>query len=187
MATLATTDHSTLVPAGTWTVDPTHSGLGFEARHMMIAKVRGRFEEFTGSIASTAEGLSFEGLAEVASISTNEVQRDAHLRSADFFDGDAHPQVAFRSSAIEDVDGNAFTIVGDLTMRGVTRQVRLAARSLGAGIDPWGNERVAIEASGEVDRTEFGLTWNQALEAGGVLVGSKVKLLLEVSAVRQQG
>jgi polyisoprenoid-binding protein YceI len=174
------------VPPGTWKVDPVHSSVGFEVKHMMIATVRGRFTEFEGTI-DAHEDLSESrvyGSAHVASIDTGQPDRDAHLRGPDFFDAEHYPEIRFESSRIDSVEGNRYRVIGDLTIKGTTREVTLDATVQGAAVDPWGNERVGIAAEGVVDRTEFGLTWQQRLATGGLLVGEEVKILLDVSAVR---
>ena len=174
------------VPSGTWTVDPAHSSVGFEVRHMMIATVRGQFREFEGTIMA-AEDLAesrVAGKANVASIDTGQVDRDAHLRSADFFDAEHYPDITFQSTRIEHVEGGMFRVVGDLTIRDQTHEIALATLVQGAGEDPWGNERVGLQARAVIKRTDFGLTWQQRLAGGGVLVGDQVTIVLDVSAVR---
>lgn len=183
MSTMATP--TTIVPQGTWNIDPAHSTIGFAVKHMMIATVRGRFADFSGALAVDADGAaSITGRIQAASIDTNEPQRDDHLRSADFFDVANHPELRFASTGIEPRGDGEFTIVGDLTIRGVTRQVTLDAEVQGAGVDPWGNDRVALSAQGRINRKDFGLNWNQVLETGGILVGEKVTLSLDLSTVR---
>jgi polyisoprenoid-binding protein YceI len=175
------------VPAGTWRVDPSHSSVGFEVKHMMIATVRGRFREFEGALEA-AEDLADSrcyGTVKVASIDTGDPDRDAHLRSPDFFDAEQYPDITFESTGIENVDGPVYRITGDLTIRGETREVTLDATVEGAGEDPWGNHRVGVSATGVINRNDFGLRWQQRLAAGGVLVGEEVKLVIDVSAVRE--
>jgi polyisoprenoid-binding protein YceI len=185
MATTAAPTTRTLVPAGTWNIDPSHSSIGFSVKHMVIATVRGRFTTFSGSITADADGLtSVTGTIDAASIDTNQEQRDTHLRSADFFEVETHPHITFASTRVEPAGDGRFRIVGDLTIKGTTREVTLDAEVQGAGADPWGNDRVALEAKGEINRKDYGLNWNQALEAGGVLVGEKIKLTLDLSTVR---
>jgi polyisoprenoid-binding protein YceI len=174
------------VPAGTWTVDPTHSSVGFEVKHMKIATVRGRFREFEGTLEA-AEDVSESrawGAADVTSIDTNNADRDTHLRSADFFDADHYPRITYESTAIRPLGGPDYEVTGDLTIKEVTRSVTLNARIEGAGEDPWGKERVGVSVSGTINRTEFGLTWQQRLATGGLLVGEDVKLVLDISAVK---
>jgi polyisoprenoid-binding protein YceI len=177
------------VPAGTWHVDPAHSSVEFEIKHMMIATVRGRFGEFEGTIVAAddiADSHAY-GVVKTASIDTNNADRDAHLRSADFFDAERYPEIRFESTRIEPLGGARFRVVGDLTMKDVTREIELETTVEGAQRDPWGNDRVGLRARGKIDRKEFGLRWQQALETGGFLLGDEVRLLLEISAVRDPG
>jgi len=182
MSTITTTPALTV---GTWSVDPSHSSVEFQVKHMGLATVKGFFGEFAGALTVDESGrVSAEGTVEAASLNTRSEQRDEHLRSPDFFDVARHPQLRFRSTAVEALDAESYRIVGDLTIAGVTNEVELTAAIEGTDTDPWGNTRVGLEATGQIDRTAFGLTWNQALESGGVLVGRKVKLLLSISAVK---
>ncbi len=173
-----------IVPAGTWKVDPAHSSLEFAVKHLVTATVKGRFTDFDAAIEVGDEGARAAAVVRTASIATHESDRDNHLRSPDFFDAERYPEIRFESTRIEHVDGSAFRVVGDLTIKGVSREVELEATFQGTWRDPWGNERVALAARGEIDRRDFGLTWNQLLEAGGVLVSDAVKLAIDVSAVR---
>ncbi len=178
---------ATLVPDGTWNIDPSHSTIGFSVKHMMIATVRGRFTRFAGSLRADEQGaVQIEGIVQSASIDTNDGQRDDHLRSPDFFDAANHPEIRFASTRIESADEGEYRITGDLTIKGITRQVTLDAVVNGAGTDPYGNERVALEASGAISRKDFGLNWNQVLEAGGVLVGDKIKINLDLSTIKAE-
>lgn len=184
MSTALSTPPST-VPAGTWNIDPSHSTIGFSVKHMVIATVRGRFSEFTGALVVDPSGaVSVQGTINAASIDTNEAQRDEHLRSADFFEVETHPEITFASTRVEAAGSGRLRIAGDLTIKGVTREVVLDAEVQGTGQDPYGNERVALEATGEINRKDFGLNWNVVLEAGGVLVGEKIKIALDLSTVR---
>jgi polyisoprenoid-binding protein YceI len=173
-----------------WTLDTTHTLVEFSVRHMMITTVKGRFGEVSGSIVldeTGAGGSSVEVEIDAAGIDTRVEQRDAHLRSADFLDAESFPKLHFRSRAVEGMTrqpGERFRVVGDLTIRGVTREVVLDAEYLGHGRDPWGGDRVSFTAETRIDRRDFGLTWNQGLEAGGVLVSNEVRISLEVQAVR---
>lgn len=177
----------TVLPTGTWTVDPAHSNVEFSAKHLGIATVRGAFNEFEGTFEVGEDGSAkARGTVEVVSIDTNEDQRDTHLRSEDFFHAEVHPQLSFESTEIRAVDEDAFLIHGDLTMRGVTRPIVLEAELQGTEIDPWGNERVALEARGQLNRREWGMTFNQALGSGNMLVSDKIKLSLDISAIKQQ-
>jgi len=168
--------------AGTWTIDPTHTEVGFVARHLMVSKVRGSFTDVSGTVG-VGDELSdsrVEVVIRTASVSTGTPDRDAHLRSGDFFDADTHPEMTFVSTSF---DGE--TLVGDLTIKGVTKPVTLEVSFGGVATDPWGNEKAAFEAVGEIDRTDWGLTWNAALERGGVLVSEKVKIVIDVQLGKQ--
>ena len=186
MSTTITPDALAIVPAGTWQIDQSHSTIGFSVKHMMIATVRGRFTDFAGALTVDELGVAhIDGTVQAVSIDTNETQRDEHLRSPDFFDATTHPEIRFASARIESTGAGEFRIAGDLTIKDITRQVTLDAVVNGAGTDPWGNERVALEARGTISRKDFGLNWNQVLEAGGVLVGDKITLTLDLSTVKQ--
>lgn len=185
------TDLSALTP-GTWTVDPAHSTIGFVARHLMITKVRGRFTDFSGSLEIAENPLQSHVVATVnlASVDTGDAGRDAHLRNADFFDLDdssgaagGSPTMTFVSSGIKDDDGD-YVLFGDLTVNRVTRQVEFALEFEGVNGDPWGGTRAAFSAETEINRKDFGLEWNVALETGGVLVSDKVKVQLDIQAVK---
>jgi len=173
------------VPTGTWTVDPVHSSVEFRVKHMMISTVRGRFSEFEGTIDAAPDyhDSRVRGTIKAASIDTNEPNRDAHLRSADFFDADNHPTIAFESTSIEHVDKGDFRVSGNLTMHGETRPVVFEVTVHGVVHDPQGNDRVGLEVRGTVSRGEFGLRWQQALETGGVLVGDEVRIAADIAAV----
>lgn len=168
-----------------WTIDPVHSQVEFAVRHLM-SKVKGHFSALEGS-ASIDEGdvssSSVKVEIDAATIDTRNEDRDTHLRSADFFDVENHPAIRFRSKGIDASDDD-LQIAGDLTIRGETRPVTLEVEKLGSGIDPWGNERLGFHATTTVDRKEFGLTWNQALETGGFLVGDEVSITLDVQLVK---
>ena len=168
----------------TWNIDTTHSSIGFSVRHMVFAKVKGRFTSWKGTLEldpTDATKASVEVTVDAASVDTGTPDRDNHLRSADFFDAARFPEVTFRSTGVERA-GAALRLTGALTIRGVTRDVVLEVRDGGRAKDPWGNQRVAFSATTSIDRREFGLTWNQALEAGGLLVGERVDLELEIQA-----
>lgn len=175
----------------TWTIDPSHSLVEFTARHMMITRVKGRFSGVSGTVVTNEADPSKSSVnveIDAASIDTREEKRDGHLRSGDFLDVENFPHLTFRSTRIEGNPksvGDSFTLVGDLTIRGTTREVTLDATFDGSGTDPWGGTRASFSAETKIDRREFGLTWNQALETGGVLVGNEVKISLEVQAVKQ--
>lgn len=171
---------------GTYALDPSHSRIGFVTRHAMVTKVRGSFNDFEGT-ATTGEGLadpSIDVTIQVASVDTRSADRDAHLRSGDFFDVEKYPTITFRSTKIDAVDAGTLRVTGDLTIKDVTRPVTIDFEYNGSATDPFGNERVGLEGSVVVNRKDFGLTWNAALETGGVLVSEKVTLEFEVSAVK---
>ncbi|WP_338869833.1 YceI family protein [Myxococcus stipitatus] len=170
----------------TWQLDTTHTTIGFMVRHMVVAKVHGRFTRFEGKVVVPGEDLaqgSVEVKIDATSIDTGVEQRDNHLRSQDFFDAGAFPKLIFRSKRVQDAGKGHYRVVGDLTIRDVTREVVLETELLGKVKDPWGNERLAFQASTSIDRKDFGLSWNQALEAGGLLVGERVDISLDVQAV----
>lgn len=171
---------------GTYALDPSHSRIGFVTRHAMVTKVRGSFNDFEGT-ATTGEGIadpSIDVTIQVASVDTRSADRDAHLRSGDFFDVEKYPTITFRSTKIDAVDADTLRVTGDLTIKDVTRPVTIDFEYNGSATDPFGNERVGLEGSVAVNRKDFGLTWNAALETGGVLVSEKVTLEFEVSAVK---
>jgi polyisoprenoid-binding protein YceI len=178
---------SALVPAGTWSVDPAHSSVEFSVKHMGIATVRGRFREFEGSviIGDDLTRSRATGSVKVASIDTGEPDRDAHLRSPDFFDADRFPEITFESTRVEPIDDESSRVFGSLTMHGITREVKLDVVYEGADTDPWGNERVGLSAVGVLKRSDFDMKFNQALGSGNMLVGDKVNIALDISAVRQ--
>lgn len=177
----------TVVPTGTWKIDPGHSNVEFSVKHLGIATLRGRFHEFEGALEIGEDLASARayGTVQTASVYTNEEQRDNHLRSEDFFHAEAHPELSFESTAIRQVDDDAFEIEGELTMRGITRPITLRAEVQGIESDPWGNERVGLEVTGRLNRGDWGMTFNQALGSGNVLVSDRVKLSLDISAIKQ--
>jgi polyisoprenoid-binding protein YceI len=172
----------------TWTIDPAHTQIAFSVRHMGLATVRGRFGAFAGTVTTDADGRPSRVAVDIetASVDTNAADRDAHLRSADFFDAAAHPTITFRSTEIRPRGGDRFEVVGDLTMRGVTRPISLDAEVGDPVRDPWGQRRRAAVVGGRIMRKEFGLTWNQVLEAGSLLVGEEVKLSFDVQATTSE-
>jgi polyisoprenoid-binding protein YceI len=172
---------------GSYTLDPVHSRLGFVARHAMVTKVRGNFNEFQGTLVIDGErpaNSSAKITIETASVDTRNAQRDDHLRTNDFFDAPNFPQISFTSTAIEHLGGHEFAVTGDLTIKGTTRAITLPLEYQGSAVDPWGNTRIGFEGSVEVDRRDWGVNFNAALEAGGVLVSNKVTLEFEISAVK---
>ncbi len=168
----------------TWNIDPTHSRMGFSVRHLGLAKVRGAFTDVSGTL-ETDDGLlkGANATMQVASLVTGVADRDNHLRSPDFFDAGTWPTLQFVVTEVSESEVGELALTGDLTIRDVTRSVTLKAEVLGQATDPWGGRRLALEAGGRIDRRDFGLTWNAALEAGGVLVGHDVDLQIEVQAV----
>ena len=190
MTQLMTEKGMVRVPAGTWEVDPAHSSAAFEGKHMMLSTVRGRFHEFAGTLEAAPDDPSNSlawGTAQVASIDTGNPERDAHLRSPEFFDAERFPEIRYESTRVEHIEGGTYRVAGDLTIKGITREVEVKATVEGAGVDPWGNERVGVAVRGTIDRTELGLGWQQRLPTGGLLVGEEVQILLDISAVRSQG
>jgi len=184
---MISTTKSTLVPAGTWSVDPVHSTVGFSVKHLGIANVRGKFDEFEGTleIGENDESARAYGTVKAVSVDTSDSGRDEHLRSADFFGVEQNPELRFESAEITQVDEDTFEITGDLSMNGVTKPIRLSAEVQGTETDPWGNERVALEVTGQLNRRDWNMTFNQALGSGNLLVGEKVKLSLDISAVKR--
>ena len=175
------------IGAGIWTVDPAHSNVEFSVKHMGIANVRGKFTEFEGTLEVGEDLASSKATGKVnaSSIDTNEEQRDAHLRSPDFFNVEEHPEITFESTRVVPIDDESSHVYGNLTMHGVTREVKLAVVLQGTDIDPSGNERAGLEAVGTLKRADFDMKFNQALGSGNVLVGDKVKVSLDISAVKQ--
>lgn len=173
--------------AGTFVIDTAHTTVGFVARHMVISKVRGSFKEFSGTVVIGEDPLdsTVEVAIKAASIDTASADRDNHLRSDDFLNAEKYPELTFRSTGVIEPSGNEFLLVGDLTIRDVTKPVTLKVEFEGAATNPWGQEVVAFTAATEIDRDEFGATWNQALESGGVLVGKKVKIEIVAELNRQ--
>jgi polyisoprenoid-binding protein YceI len=181
----ATSDPAALT--GTYAIDPSHSRIGFVARHAMVTKVRGSFNEFEGSGHFDAENPTRSHLQltiQAASIDTRNADRDAHLRSNDFFDMESYPTITFASTAVAQTGDDEYRVTGDLTIKGVSRPVTVELEYTGTAVDPYGNQRIGFEGKTTVNRKEWGVNWNAALEAGGVLVSEKVTLEFEVSAIR---
>ena len=171
----------------TWTIDPAHTEVGFSVKHLMISTVRGRFADVRGTIRLDGDDLtqaSVEAEIATASIDTRQEQRDAHLRSPDFFEVEKYPTITFRSTSVERIQNDRYRITGDLTIRDVTREVVLEGTDEGRGRDPWGGDRLGFSAATTIDRRDFGLTWNQALETGGVLVSNEIKIAIDLEAVK---
>jgi polyisoprenoid-binding protein YceI len=175
--------------AGTWNVDPAHTSIEFEAKHLMVAKVRGRFTDFEGAlrIADDPTQSSLAVAIKASTLDTRTRQRDDHLRSPDFLDVAKYPDITFTSTAVEHDEGDDWKVRGDLTIHGVTKPVTLKTEYSGQMADPWGGQRAVFSAETRIDREDWGLTWNQALEAGGFVVGKEIKIRLEVEAVLQEG
>ncbi len=172
--------------SGTWTIDPAHSHLGFAARHAMVTTVRGSFTEFDGTLHLDGDepARSYaEVTIQAASFESGNDQRDGHVRGADFLDVENHPTLTFRSTGVR-AKGGDYVLAGDLTIRGTSRPVEIAVELEGLGNDPFGNERVGFSGTTQISRKDFGLTWNVALESGGLLVSDKVAITLDVSAIR---
>jgi polyisoprenoid-binding protein YceI len=171
-----------------WQLDPSHSSVGFAVRHMVVSKVRGRFTDWEGQVAfdpTAPERSAVQVRIKTASVTTAEPQRDAHLRSADFFDVETYPDMTFSSRDVQPIADGKLRIVGPLTLHGVTRDVTLEVEYLGQAKDPWGGERAGFSARTSIDRREFGLNFNQVLETGGVLVGDRVDIQIDIEAVRK--
>lgn len=172
-----------------WNIDTSHSQVQFTVRHMMISNVRGRFEEFTGTVEFDENDLSTLAIdvqIDVNSINTRDQQRDAHLKSADFFDAENYPTIIFKSTGVEQVKGNDLKVNGDLTIRGITHPVTLDVEYAGTMASPWGTTSAGFSATTKVNRKEFGLLWNQTLETGGILVGEDIKIEIEIEVIKVQ-
>ena len=173
--------------SGTYTLDPAHTRIGFVARHAMVTKVRGAFNEFEGTAVIDTENVAnskAEVVIKTASIDTRNEQRDGHLRTNDFLDIENHPEIRFSTSEVQLVEDDVVRLTGDLTIKGVSRPVSIDFTFEGAATDPFGNERVGFEGSVVINRKDWGITWNAALETGGVLVSDKITLEFEVSAIK---
>ena len=187
---MTTTTTSTSVPTeltGTYHLDPSHSRIGFVARHAMVTKVRGSFNDFAGSGYFDVENPSASKLdltIQAASIDTRNADRDGHLRSNDFFDMANHPEIAFVSTSVERVGSDDYRVTGDLTIKGVTKPVTVDLEYQGAAVDPYQNQRIGFDGKAVINRKDWGITWNGALETGGVLVSEKITLEFEVSAIK---
>jgi polyisoprenoid-binding protein YceI len=174
------------IPAGTWTIDPSHSEVSFSVRHLMVAKVRGTFETFEGTLTIAEDPLasSVEASIDLASINTRDEQRDGHLRSPDFFETETYPTMTFRSTSVTP-DGDDFKVIGDLTLKGTTRQVELDLEFNGVHPDPWGGTRAGFSAETEISRKDFGVDFEVPMDGPGVVVGDKIKVMLEIEAALQ--
>lgn len=188
---LASTTANTALDAssGHYDLDAAHSRVGFVARHAMVTKVRGSFTEFAGSFdldASNWPGSTAQVTIQVASIDTGNEQRDAHLRTNDFFDAPSHPQITFTSTRVEQTADDAVAVTGDLTIKGITRPVTVEFVYTGSAVDPYGNTRIGFEGISTINRSDFGITFNATLETGGVLVSDKITLEFDISAIKAQ-
>jgi polyisoprenoid-binding protein YceI len=186
MTTTTTTSLPAGLTPGTYVVDASHSEVGFTARHAMVTKVRGRFSDVEGTLVLGEDAASSSATATIrtASVDTRSADRDAHLRSGDFFDAETYPEIAFRTTGVRG-HGDDYLVDGELTIKGVTRPVTFEVEFGGVATDPFGNVRAGFSGSTTVNRKDFGLTWNAALETGGVLVSEKVQLSFDVSAIKQ--
>jgi polyisoprenoid-binding protein YceI len=186
---MSTTSGTTTIPGyqvGTWAIDPVHSDVSFTIRHMMVSKVRGKFTAFEGQIvtAENPQESSATATIDLSSIDTGNADRDNHLRSADFFDVTTHPKMTFQSTSVA-ASGDTFTMEGDLTLHGVTKKVTLTVEANGFGPDAWGGTRAGFSATTEISRKDFGIEFNMPLEGGGVVLGEKVQVSMEIEAVLQ--
>src|SRR6202451_2037544 len=184
MSSESATATATALPTGTWQVDKVHSSVEFQVKHLGIATVKGQFTEFEGTLDVSPENTVAYGTVQVASVNTREPQRDEHLRSADFFDAEQNPEITFRSTAITPVDEDDFEIEGDITIHGVTQPLKLKATVEGTETDPQGNDRVGVSATAQINRSDYDMKFNMALGSGNVVVSDKVKILIEISAVK---
>ena len=171
-----------------WAIDPTHSEIGFKVKHMMFTNVSGKFGTYDATIVTdddNFENASMEFSADINSIDTNNADRDNHLKSADFFDADNHPKLTFKASKFTKIDGHNYELIGDLSIKGVTKTVKFPVEFSGLMKDPWGNTKAGLNIEGKINRKDWGLNWNSALETGGVLVGEEVKLNIELQLAKQ--
>jgi polyisoprenoid-binding protein YceI len=182
-----TVDGVELPTTGTYALDPSHSSVGFSVRHLMVSKTKGRFGDFTATITIDEDPLASSVEVEIdpTSIDTRDQGRDEHLRSADFLDVEQHSTITYRSTKVTPAGRGRWDVDGELTVRGITVAVPMSVSFEGGTVDPWGNARIGFEAHTELDREAFGLTWNQTLETGGVLVGKTVKIDIEAEGVKQ--
>jgi len=180
------TSTATTISTGTWTLDPTHTEIGFTVRHLM-SKVRGKFETFEGTV-TTGHDISdarVDVSVDLSSINTGTVDRDNHLRSSDFFEVDTNPTMTFTSSNVIEKDAGELVVIGDLTIKGVTKSLQLTTEFLGEGADPWGGTRIGVEATGQISRKEFGVDFNIPLEGDKVMIGDKISIVINAEAVLQ--
>lgn len=171
-----------------WAIDPTHSEIGFKVKHMMFTNVSGKFGTYDATIVTeddNFENASIEFSADINSVDTNNADRDTHLKSADFFDADNNPKLAFKATSFSKIDEGNYELVGDLSLRGVTKSVKFPAELSPLMKDPWGNTKIGLNVTGKINRKDWGLTWNSALETGGVLVSEEVRLEIELQLLKQ--
>ncbi|OBS11307.1 hypothetical protein ATE49_16100 [Elizabethkingia miricola] len=171
-----------------WAIDPTHSEIGFKVKHMMFTNVSGKFEEIYVNLENEDDHFETSDItfsAEVNSVNTGNLDRDNHLRSADFFDAEHYPKITFKSTAVKKINEGEFQILGDLTIKNVAQSIALDAEYSGLMKDPWGNTKTGLSINGKINRKDFGLTWNTSLETGGVLVGEEIKLTAEIQLIKQ--
>jgi polyisoprenoid-binding protein YceI len=171
-----------------WAIDPTHSEIGFKVKHMMFTNVSGKFDSYEGSAETQEDDFTdanFSFSADINSIDTRNADRDTHLKSGDFFDAENHPKLSFTSKSFAKINDNYFELKGDLSIRGISKEVALAVEFSGLMTDPWGNTKVGLNIEGKINRKDWGLNWNSALETGGVLVGEEVKLIIDLQFVKQ--
>jgi polyisoprenoid-binding protein YceI len=171
-----------------WVIDPTHSEIGFKIKHLMITNVSGKFETFEAEVQTEGDDFTtaqIEAKISTASINTNNLQRDEHLRNSDFFEVDKHPEILFSSTKVEKVDEENFVVYGNLSLKGTVKPVKLNVEYSGATKDPWGNQKAGFVISGKINRSDFGLNFNAALETGGLVLGEEVKINSEVQLVKQ--
>ena len=171
-----------------WVIDPSHTDIGFKIKHLMISNIKGKFNEFEASIYTTGDNFmtaEVDCWINVASVDTNDAERDKHLRSVDFFDAEKFPQISFVSNTVENVDKDgSYELWGDLTIKGIAKRIKLDVEFGGVVKDPWGNEKAVFTINGKVNRKDWGLNWNAALETGGILVGEDVRISCEVQLMR---
>ena len=171
------------LPAGTYTIDASHSRVGFSARHAMVTKVRGSFNDYTGAAVVADGAATIEIEISAASVDTRSADRDGHLQSPDFFDVATFPKITFKSTSVKDSGSENISVTGDLTIKDVTKPITIEFEYTGTATDPFGNARFGFEGSSEINRKDFGLTWNAALETGGILVSENIKLEFEISTI----
>jgi polyisoprenoid-binding protein YceI len=171
-----------------WVIDPTHSEIGFKVRHLMISNVSGKFDQFEAEVETENEDFAtaqIRATIKTASVNTSNLQRDEHLRNSDFFEVQNHPDILFTSQKVEKIDNDNFVLHGNLTLKGITKQVKLQVEYSGFTKDPWGGERAGFVVTGKINRNDFGLSFNAALETGGVVLGDEVKIHSEIQLVKQ--